>query len=43
VFVHGKAADALVEKEHSPMDVLATDVIEAIPQTLFSLYFDACF
>lgn len=38
VFVHGKAADALVEKEHSPMDVLATDVIEAIPQTLFSLY-----
>jgi ADP-dependent NAD(P)H-hydrate dehydratase / NAD(P)H-hydrate epimerase len=38
VFVHGKAADVLIEKGHSPLDVLATDVIEAIPQTLFLLY-----
>jgi ADP-dependent NAD(P)H-hydrate dehydratase / NAD(P)H-hydrate epimerase len=38
VFVHGKAADVLIEKGHSPLDVLATDVIEAIPQTLFPLY-----
>jgi ADP-dependent NAD(P)H-hydrate dehydratase / NAD(P)H-hydrate epimerase len=38
VFVHGKAANVLIEKGHSPLNVLATDVIEAIPQTLFPLY-----
>jgi ADP-dependent NAD(P)H-hydrate dehydratase / NAD(P)H-hydrate epimerase len=38
VFVHGKAADVLIKKGHSPLDVLATDVIEAIPATLFPLY-----
>ena len=37
VFIHGKAADMLLEKTHSYMDVLATDVIEEIPQTLFKL------
>jgi ADP-dependent NAD(P)H-hydrate dehydratase / NAD(P)H-hydrate epimerase len=37
VFVHGKAADDLVKTRHSQLDVLATDVIEAIPQTLHSL------
>jgi ADP-dependent NAD(P)H-hydrate dehydratase / NAD(P)H-hydrate epimerase len=39
VFVHGKAADVLIEKGHSPLDVLATDVIEAIPETLFKLIY----
>jgi ADP-dependent NAD(P)H-hydrate dehydratase / NAD(P)H-hydrate epimerase len=37
VFVHGKAADVLVDTRHSQLDVLATDVIEAIPHILHSL------
>ncbi|WP_328230842.1 NAD(P)H-hydrate dehydratase [Schinkia azotoformans] len=31
VFAHGKAADVLVEGNHSMRDVLATDVINALP------------
>lgn len=34
VYLHGQAADALVAQDHSPIDVLATDVIAAFPQTL---------
>lgn len=34
VYVHGRAADVLVERDHSPADVLAGDVIEAIPHTM---------
>ena len=34
VFVHGKSADLLVEEKHTPVDVLATDIIENIPRTL---------
>ncbi|WP_027409128.1 NAD(P)H-hydrate dehydratase [Anoxybacteroides tepidamans] len=37
VWVHGKAADLLVQTGHSPFDVLATDVIDAIPRVLFQL------
>ncbi|MGX1983183.1 NAD(P)H-hydrate epimerase [Thermolongibacillus altinsuensis] len=37
VWIHGKAADFLVEKGHSQLDVLATDVIEEIPNVLFHL------
>ncbi|WP_240371222.1 NAD(P)H-hydrate dehydratase [Anoxybacteroides rupiense] len=37
VWVHGKAADFLVKTKHSPFDVLATDVISAIPNVLSSL------
>lgn len=38
-YIHGKAAELLVENEHSTYDLLATDVIEAIPlvfRTFFS-------
>jgi ADP-dependent NAD(P)H-hydrate dehydratase / NAD(P)H-hydrate epimerase len=38
IYVHGKAADELVQSNHSPLDVLASDVIDAIPKTLFDLY-----
>ncbi|HHW38450.1 MAG TPA: NAD(P)H-hydrate dehydratase [Bacillales bacterium] len=31
VFAHGKAADVLVEGNHSTRDVIATDVIDALP------------
>lgn len=31
VFAHGKAADVLVANDHSVQDVIATDVIEALP------------
>lgn len=34
VWVHGKAADMLVERGHSQWDVLAGDLIEAIPAVL---------
>ncbi|HET7522494.1 MAG TPA: NAD(P)H-hydrate dehydratase [Bacillales bacterium] len=34
VYVHGKAADFLVKEDHSLVDVLAADVIEAIPRTM---------
>lgn len=34
VFVHGKAADHLIETGHSLSSVLATDVIEALPAVL---------
>jgi NAD(P)H-hydrate epimerase len=34
VWVHGKAADMLVERGHSQWDVLASDLIEAIPAVL---------
>ncbi|ATA59821.1 bifunctional ADP-dependent (S)-NAD(P)H-hydrate dehydratase/NAD(P)H-hydrate epimerase [Geobacillus stearothermophilus] len=37
VFVHGKAADWLVQHGHSPWDVLASDVVEALPAVLASL------
>jgi len=37
VWVHGKAADFLVQKGHSPFSVLATDVIDAISPVLFQL------
>ncbi|QIZ67579.1 NAD(P)H-hydrate dehydratase [Geobacillus subterraneus] len=37
VFVHGKAADWLVQHGHSPWDVLASDVIDALPAVLASL------
>ncbi|ANB59812.1 NAD(P)H-hydrate dehydratase [Anoxybacteroides amylolyticum] len=37
VFVHGKAADWLVQHGHSPHSVLATDVIDALPSILFEL------
>lgn len=36
VHIHGKAADILVQKAHSTLDVLATDVIETIPAVLHS-------
>ena len=36
VYIHGKAADILVQKNHSTLDVLATDVIAAIPAVLHS-------
>lgn len=38
IYVHGKAADELVQSNHSPLDVLASDVIDAIPKTLYDLY-----
>lgn len=31
VYIHGKAADQLVETTHSSMDVLASDIIETLP------------
>nr|WP_208404347.1 NAD(P)H-hydrate dehydratase [Saccharococcus thermophilus] len=34
VWIHGKAADMLVERGHSQWDVLAGDLIEAIPAAL---------
>jgi len=34
VYIHGKSADLLIEKDHTNHDVLATDVIEAIPLAL---------
>lgn len=37
VFVHGKAADWLVQHGHSPFSVLATDVIDALSSVLFEL------
>lgn len=37
VWVHGKTADFLVQKGHSPFSVLATDVIDAISPVLFQL------
>lgn len=37
VYVHGKTADVLVRENHSPVDVLATDVIQAFPKVLRSL------
>ncbi|HET7615336.1 MAG TPA: NAD(P)H-hydrate dehydratase, partial [Bacillales bacterium] len=40
VYAHGKAADGLVENRHSKIDVLATDLIEAFPQTLHRLLSD---
>ncbi|WP_347552662.1 NAD(P)H-hydrate dehydratase [Pseudalkalibacillus hwajinpoensis] len=36
VYVHGKAADVLVQSNHSTLDVLATDVIDTIPAVLHS-------
>lgn len=38
VYVHGATADYLVEHGHSLLDVLATDVIEAIPPVLHHFY-----
>lgn len=38
VYVHGKAADVLVNQKHSLLDVVATDVIEALPQ-VFRTFF----
>ncbi|MCO7128219.1 NAD(P)H-hydrate dehydratase [Sporolactobacillus shoreicorticis] len=38
VYVHGAAADNLVDGGHSLLDVLATDVIEAIPPVLHDFY-----
>lgn len=37
VFIHGKAADWLVQHGHSPLSVLATDVIDALSPVLFEL------
>ncbi|MED4360676.1 NAD(P)H-hydrate dehydratase, partial [Geobacillus stearothermophilus] len=37
VFVHGKAADWLVQHGHSSWDVLASDVVDALPAVLTSL------
>ncbi|MFV8830055.1 NAD(P)H-hydrate dehydratase [Alkalihalobacterium sp. APHAB7] len=34
VFVHGKAADLLLEGQHTLTDIMATDVIEKIPNAL---------
>lgn len=34
VYLHGTIADDLVRQNHSPIDVLATDVIEAFGQTM---------
>ena len=34
VFVHGKAADLLIKGKHTHTDILATDVIEKIPNAL---------
>ncbi|MDE5414549.1 NAD(P)H-hydrate dehydratase [Alkalihalobacterium chitinilyticum] len=34
VFVHGKAADLLLEGKHTHTDIIATDVIEKIPNAL---------
>ncbi|WLR51052.1 NAD(P)H-hydrate dehydratase [Bacillus tianshenii] len=34
VFLHGKAADWLIEEKHSKLDVMATDLIEALPHVL---------
>ena len=31
VYVHGRVADELVKKDHSPIDVIASDLIEALP------------
>lgn len=38
VYVHGKAADRLVDQTHSMQDVIATDVIEALP-SVFRTFF----
>lgn len=38
VFVHGKAAEELVNQTHSLQDVIATDVIEALP-SVFRTFF----
>ncbi|MBM7658943.1 NAD(P)H-hydrate dehydratase [Sporolactobacillus spathodeae] len=38
VYVHGALADTLVQTCHSPLDVLATDLIEQIPPVLHDLY-----
>lgn len=31
VYVHGRASDELVSRRHSPIDVIASDLIEALP------------
>lgn len=38
VFIHGAIADQLVASTHSPLDVLATDIIEGISPLLHELY-----
>ncbi|WP_458415006.1 NAD(P)H-hydrate dehydratase [Schinkia sp. CFF1] len=38
VYVHGKAADVLVNQKHTMWDTLATDVIEALP-SVFRTFF----
>ncbi|WP_028975635.1 bifunctional ADP-dependent NAD(P)H-hydrate dehydratase/NAD(P)H-hydrate epimerase [Sporolactobacillus terrae] len=38
VYVHGAAAEELAAREHSLLDVLASDLIEAIPPVLHQLY-----
>jgi hydroxyethylthiazole kinase-like uncharacterized protein yjeF len=38
VYIHGEVADILTAEDHSSLDVLATDVIEAFPRVFRSLY-----
>lgn len=38
VYVHGALADRLIQTRHSPLDVLATDLIEEIPPVLHGLF-----
>jgi NAD(P)H-hydrate epimerase len=37
VYVHGKAADVLLDQGHTMMDMLASDVISALPAVLGQL------
>ncbi|MCO7177154.1 NAD(P)H-hydrate dehydratase [Sporolactobacillus kofuensis] len=40
VYVHGAVADYLIQNGHSKLDVLATDLIDALPPVLHQLYND---
>lgn len=40
VYIHGKAAEELTNKDHSLLDVIATDVIEALPKVFRTFYYD---
>ncbi len=40
IYLHGTTAEYLIQVQHSMLDVLATDIINAIPSTLHDLYRD---
>ncbi|WP_085520474.1 NAD(P)H-hydrate dehydratase [Tuberibacillus sp. Marseille-P3662] len=41
VYLHGQIADRLIQEEHSPLDVVASDLTQHIPNILYECYRDA--